>query len=145
MESDRRDSPREVEEVLGATRSQRAAGRSGYRHGRKLRRFILQAGTVKLAVPRARLINFEGEEREWRSQPLPRYRRSSLEVERAVLGMYLPGGNTRADSGSAAEIIPFLSASGYRRILPMETGTIATMANWGIANEGHIYCTMHAE
>ena len=90
----------EVEEALGARRSQRAAGRCGYRHGRKVRGLALRSGAVKLAVPRARLVNSDGDEREWRSELLPRYRRSSPEVEQAVLGVYLSGGNTRRIRGA---------------------------------------------
>ena len=32
---------------------------------------------------------------EWQSQLVPRYRRSSAEVEQSVLGVYLSGSNTR--------------------------------------------------
>ncbi len=85
----------EVEDALGATRSQRVAGRSGYRHGSKPRRLVLRGGAVQIEVPRARCLTPQGEEREWRSQLLPRYRRSTPEVEQAVLGVYLSGGNTR--------------------------------------------------
>jgi len=85
----------EVEEALGAPRSQRAATRSGYRHGVKPRRLVLRGGAVQLAVPRARSVTPEGEEREWQSRLVPRYRRATPEVEQAVLGVYLSGGNTR--------------------------------------------------
>jgi len=85
----------EVDDALGATRSQRVAGRSGYRHGTKPRRLMLRGGAVEVEVPRARRVTPEGEEHEWRSQLLPRYRRATPEVEQAVLGVYLSGGNTR--------------------------------------------------
>lgn len=85
----------EVEEALGAGRSQRAATRSGYRHGSKPRRLVLRGGAVRVAVPRARPVDPEGNEREWQSRLLPRYRRATPEVEQAVLGVYLSGGNTR--------------------------------------------------
>jgi putative transposase len=71
----------EVEDALGATRSPRVAGRSGYRHGSKPRRLMLRSGAVEVAVPRARCLTPEGEEHEWRSQLIPRYRRSTPEVE----------------------------------------------------------------
>ena len=67
----------EVETALGASRSQRVVVRSGYRHGRKGQRLTLRTGTVALQVPRARLVDAEGSEREWQSQLVPRYRRSS--------------------------------------------------------------------
>lgn len=85
----------EVESTLGASRHQRVAERSGYRHGRKSRRLTLRTGTVRVGVPRARLVDAEGSEREWQSQLVPRYRRSSPEVEQSVLGVYLSGSNTR--------------------------------------------------
>lgn len=48
------------------------------------------------AIPaRARLSNVGGEEREWQSELVPRYRRNSAEVDQAILGVYLAGGNTR--------------------------------------------------
>jgi putative transposase len=85
----------EVEAALGASRSQRVAARTGYRHGRKSRRLTLRTGTVRVEVPRARLVDAEGSEREWHSQLVPRYRRSSVEVEQSVLGVYLSISNTR--------------------------------------------------
>jgi hypothetical protein len=69
------------------------AERSGYWHGRKSRRLTLRTGTVHVGVRRARLVDVEGS--EWQSQLVPRYRRSILEVEQSVLGVYLSGSNTR--------------------------------------------------
>jgi putative transposase len=113
----------EVEAALGARRSQRAPERCGYRHGRKTRRLTLRAGTVRLAVPRARLVNGEGEEREWRSELLPRYRRSSPEVEQAVLGVYLSGGNTRRIRGALKPLLsgaPLSKSAVSRRVNRLE-------------------------
>ena len=95
----------EVKEALGARRHQRAEGRCGYRHGTKARGLVLRSGAVRLAVPRARLVNAEGEEGEWQSQLLPRYRRSSPEVEQAVLGVYRAGGNTRRIRGALKPLL----------------------------------------
>jgi len=110
----------EVQEALGATRGQRAVRRCGYRHGRKTRRLTLRAGTLKLAVPRARLVNSEGDEREWQSRLLPRYRRSSPEVEQAVLGVYLSGGNTRRIRGA---LKPLLSEA------PLSKSAVSRLVN----------------
>ena len=85
----------ELDAALGVGRNQRSGGRAGYRHGHKPRRLALRSGVVALQVPRGRLAEAEGGEREWRSALLPRYRRSSPEVEQAVVGVYLAGGNTR--------------------------------------------------
>src|SRR6202166_2063312 len=102
----------EVEAALGAGRSQRVAERCGYRHGRKPRRLTLRTGAVQLAVPRARLVTPDGSEREWHSQLVPRYRRSSAEVEQSVLGVYLSGSNTRRIRGA---LEPLLSGAGLSK------------------------------
>ena len=75
----------EVESALGASRSQRVAERVGYRHGHKSRRLTLRTGTVQLKVPRARMAEADGSEREWQSQLVRRYRRSSPEVEQKAI------------------------------------------------------------
>jgi transposase-like protein len=95
----------EVEAALGAPRSQRLITRAGYRHGSKPRRLTLHTGTVQLEVPRARLADADGSEREWHSQLLPRYRRSSQEVEQSVLGVYLSGSNTRRIRGALGPLL----------------------------------------
>lgn len=85
----------ELDTAVGAGRSQRSGKRAGYRHGHKPRRLALRSGVVQLQVPRGRLMDGEAGEHEWHSALLPRYRRNSPEVEQAVLGVYLAGGNTR--------------------------------------------------
>ena len=95
----------EVEAALGAARSQRVAERAGYRHGWKPRKLALRTGTIQLDVPRARLAEADGGEREWQSQLVPRYRRSSREVEQSVLGVYLSGSNTRRIRGALEPLL----------------------------------------
>jgi len=109
----------EVGAALGAPRSQRVAERTGYRHGRKSRRLTLRTGTVRVAVPRARLVDGEGGEREWQSRLVPRYRRSSPEVEQSVLGVYLAGSNTRRIRGALGPLLSgaALSKSAVSRLV----------------------------
>lgn len=95
----------EVETALGAGRSQRVAERVGYRHGSKRRKLTLRTGTIQLDVPRARLAETDGGEREWQSQLVPRYRRNSREVEQSVLGVYLAGTNTRRIRGALEPLL----------------------------------------
>ena len=85
----------ELGEALGAQPSERVEGRHGYRHGSKPRSLALRSGKVELRVPRARLVKDDGGECEWHSQLVPRYRRATPEVEQALVGVYLSGGNTR--------------------------------------------------
>jgi putative transposase len=109
----------EVEAALGAPRSQRVAERAGYRHGSKPRRLTLRTGMVQLDVPRARLAEAGGGEREWQSQLVPRYRRSSREVEQSVLGVYLSGSNTRRIRGALEPLLTgaALSKSAVSRLV----------------------------
>lgn len=109
----------EVEMALGAGRSRRVAERVGYRHGSKPRKLTLRTGTIQLEVPRARLVEREGSEREWRSRLVPRYRRSSQEVEQSVLGVYLSGSNTRRIRGALEPLLSgaALSKSAVSRLV----------------------------
>ena len=109
----------EVDAALGAGRSQRVAERCGYRHGRKPRRLTLRTGAVQLAVPRGRLVTPDGSEREWHSQLVPRYRRSSAEVEQSVLSVYLSGSNTRRIRGALEPLLSgaALSKSAVSRLV----------------------------
>ena len=78
---------------------------------------------MRQAVPRARWVNREGEEREWRSELLPRYRRSSPEVEQAVLGVYLSGGNRRRIRGAWKPLLsgaPLSKSAVSRRVNRLE-------------------------
>jgi transposase-like protein len=109
----------EVEVALGASRSQRVAERVGYRHGHKSRRLTLRTGTVQMKVPRARMVEVDGSEREWQSQLVRRYRRSSPEVEQSVLGVYLSGTNTRRIRGALEPLLTgaALSKSAVSRLV----------------------------
>lgn len=109
----------ELDAALGAGCSQRSGERAGYRHGHKPRRLALRSGVVALQVPRGRLAEADGGEREWRSVLLPRYRRSSPEVEQAVVGVYLAGGNTRRIRSALAPLLAgaALSKSAVSRLL----------------------------
>ena len=95
----------EVEAALGAGREQRVAERAGYRHGSKPRKLTLRTGTIPLEVPRARLVEADGGEREWQSRLVPRYRGASAEVEQSVLGVYLAGTNARRIRGALEPLL----------------------------------------
>jgi transposase-like protein len=71
------------------------------------------------------LVNSEGDEREWQSRLLPRYRRSSPEVEQAVLGVYLSGGNTRRIRGALQPLLrgaPLSKSAVSRLVNRLEEG-----------------------
>jgi putative transposase len=136
----------EVETALGAGRSQRVAERAGYRHGSKPRNLTLRTGTVQLEVPRARLVEADGCEREWQSQLVPRYRRSSREVEQSVLGVYLSGSNTRRIRGALEPLLrgAALSKSAVSRLVLRLEESYRSWQQRDLAQEPIVYLYLDA-
>jgi transposase-like protein len=136
----------EVEAALGAGRSQRVAERCGYRHGRKPRRLTLRTGAVDLTVPRGRLVTPDGGEREWHSQLVPRYRRSSAEVEQSVLGVYLSGSNTRRIRGALEPLLSgaALSKSAVSRLVLRLEESYGLWQRRDLAEEKIVYLYLDA-
>jgi putative transposase len=136
----------EVETALGAGRSQRVAERAGYRHGSKPRNLTLRTGTVQLEVPRARLVEADGGEREWQSQLVPRYRRSSREVEQSVLGVYLSGSNTRRIRGALEPLLrgAALSKSAVSRLVLRLEESYRSWQQRDLAQEPIVYLYLDA-
>jgi transposase-like protein len=127
----------EVEEGLGTGRSERRAERHGYRHGVKTRKLATRSGQVELKVPRGRLIDREGQEREWQSELVPRYRRSTPEVEEAVIGVYLSGGNTRRIKNAVGPLLRGapLSRSSVSRLVARIEGVYQEWAKRDLGQE----------
>lgn len=136
----------EVEGALGAPRSQRVAERAGYRHGSKQRKLTLRTGTIQLEVPRARLAEGDGGEREWQSQLVPRYRRSSREVEESVLGVYLSGANTRRIRGALEPLLSgaALSKSAVSRLVLRLEESYRTWQRRDLGEEKIVYVYLDA-
>jgi putative transposase len=136
----------EVEAALGAGRSQRVAERAGYRHGSKPRKLTLRTGSVQLEVPRARLAEADGSEREWQSQLVPRYRRSSREVEQSVLGVYLSGSNTRRIRGALEPLLrgAALSKSAVSRLVLRLEESYRSWQQRDLAQEPIVYLYLDA-
>jgi putative transposase len=96
----------ELEAALGAERSARVGSvRAGYRHGKRPRTLSTSLGATTIAMPRARLESANGENREWRSQMIPRYQRRTERVDEAILGIYLSGTNTRRLRGALSPLL----------------------------------------
>lgn len=136
----------EVEVALGASRSQRVAERSGYRHGHKSRRLTLRTGTMQMEVPRARMVDADGGEREWQSQLVRRYRRSSPEVEQSVLGVYLSGTNTRRIRGALEPLLSGapLSKSAVSRLVTRLEESYRSWQQRDLAEESIVYLYLDA-
>ncbi len=85
----------ELDEALGCERHERNASRRGYRNGTQRREITTGSGLQSLDVPRGRLWAEDGTTSEFQSEILPRYARRTREVDEAILGVYLAGGNSR--------------------------------------------------
>jgi len=85
----------ELTAALGSSRYERSSIRQGYRNGVEPRRITTAVGTQPVRVPRGRIVDADGQSREFRSEILPRYARRTREVDDAILGVYLAGGNSR--------------------------------------------------
>ncbi len=89
-----------VEEELraalgGRGRYQRKAAPKGYRNGHRDRQLVGTFGQQRVSLPRARLIDESGGEREWHSQTIRAYKRVTKQAEALIAQVYLAGTNTR--------------------------------------------------
>src|SRR5947209_14578961 len=78
----------EMDEALGAEKSERTPGRLGYRAGYYGRTLVTRVGKIELRVPQDRQGRF-------RTEVFERYQRSEKALVRAMMEMYLQGVSTR--------------------------------------------------
>lgn len=78
----------EADEMVGAERYERTAGREAYRSGHYRRKLVTTSGEVALDVPKLRGATFQ-------TAVIERYRRRETSVEEAIIEMYLAGVSTR--------------------------------------------------
>lgn len=109
----------ELQAVLGVAAYERGADRSGYRNGSKSRTLTCPTGPVELTLPRGRLLRDDGGSEEWRSTIMPRYQRRMPEINEAIAGVYLAGGNSRRIRGALRPLLKDapLSKSAVSRIV----------------------------
>ena len=79
----------------GRERYQRNGDTKGYRHGHRDRQLIGTFGPVTVSLPRARLFDADGREREWKSDVVQAHKRLTKRAEMVIAGAYLAGTNTR--------------------------------------------------
>ena len=78
----------EAEEMVGAERYERTAGREAYRSGHYKRKLTTTSGQIELDVPKLRGATFQ-------TAVIERYRRRETSVEEAIIEMDLAGVSTR--------------------------------------------------
>jgi len=133
----------ELDEALGAAKSERVENRLGYRHGTRERTLTTSLGPTKLSMPRARVEGDAGEEREWRSEVVPRYQRRTARVDEAILGLYLSGANTRRIRGALAPLLRGgpLSKDAVSRLVGRLSGDFQAWSERDLATEEICYMT----
>jgi len=136
----------ELRATLGAAPYGRRAERSGYRNGAKSRTLTGPTGPVELTLPRGRLTKDDGGTEEWRSTVVPRYQRRMREVNEAVAGVYLSGGNTRRIRGALRPLLRNapLSKSAVSRIVTTLRGEWETWRTQSLADLNVVYLYLDA-
>ena len=136
----------ELRATLGAAPYERRAERSGYRNGAKSRTLTGPTGPVELTLPRGRLTKDDGGTEEWRSTVVPRYERRMREVNEAVAGVYLSGGNTRRIRGALRPLLKNapLSKSAVSRIVTTLRGEWETWRTQSLADLNVVYLYLDA-
>lgn len=132
----------ELDAALGAAKSERVgAKRAGYRHGTRDRTLTTSLGPTTFAMPRARVIDRDGERQEWRSQVVGRYERRTERVDEALLGVYLSGTNTRRVRGALAPLLRGgpLSKDAISRLVGRLRGDFETWSKRDLGEEKIVY------
>ncbi len=85
-----------AEMILGGRqRYQRNGQAKGYRNGHRRRRLVGTFGALTVSLPRARLFDGDGREKEWRSQTIQAHKRLTKRAEAIIANTYLAGTNMR--------------------------------------------------
>ena len=79
----------------GRARYQRSGVPKGYRNGHRHRQLVGTFGALTVSLPRVRLLDGDGGEKEWRSQTIQAYKRLTKRAEAIIANTYLAGTNTR--------------------------------------------------
>jgi putative transposase len=101
----------EMDETLGAEKSERTANRVGYRSGYYGRHLITRIGKIELRVPQDRQGRF-------RTEVFERYQRSEKALTAAMMQMYLQGVSTRKVKAITEELCGYeFSSASISRIV----------------------------
>jgi putative transposase len=136
----------ELHAALGAGPYERRSERVGYRNGDKTRTLTGPTGPVELTLPRGRLAKEGGGTEEFRSTVLPRYQRRMREINEAIAGVYLSGGNTRRIRGALRPLLKNapLSKSAVSRIVGTLRGDWETWRKQSLKDLNVVYLYLDA-
>lgn len=117
----------EAEEMVGAGRCERTAGRGAYRSGHCKRKPATTSGQIELDVPKLRGATF-------RTAPIERCRRREASVEEAIIEMRLAGASTGRiedvgeilwGAGASAGTVSNLNEKAYKSVEGRRSGPLA--------------------
>jgi putative transposase len=129
----------ELSEALGSSPYERSDNRKGYRNGVEKRTITTSHGAQEIAIPRGRIQRPDGSTAEHRSELLPRYARRTREVDEAILGVYLAGGNTRRIRRALAPLLgeKHLSKSSVSRVVSRLKALFTTWSERDLSRESY--------
>jgi transposase-like protein len=129
----------ELDAAVGCEAYERSTLRRGERNGTVTRTITTREGVQTLEVPRGRLYNEDGSTREFRSEILPRYARRIREVDEAILGVYLAGGNSRRIRKALEPLLgqTHLSKSAVSRVVARLKTLFAEWNERDLSSEGY--------
>jgi len=132
--------------ALGAQRYERRSERRGYRNGSKTRTLTGPTGPMRLTLPRATLAAPGRDQTEWASTIVPRYQRRMREVNEAVVGTYLAGGNQRRIRGALQPLLKAapLSKSAVSRIVATLKDGLTAWTTRALADVDLVYLYLDA-
>jgi putative transposase len=130
----------ELTSALGVAPYERSEQRRGGRNGSIRREITTEAGQVELNIPRGRMRNPDGSEREFQSAILPRYARRTRKVDEAILGAYLAGANTRRIRKALAPLLgeANLSKSAVSRVVARLKDLFARWSERDLSQETYV-------
>lgn len=136
----------ELAEVLAARSYERSEDRRGYRNGKRQRSISTGLGATVIELPRARIKDGSGEEKEWRSGLIGRYQRRGASVDQALLGCYLSGANGRRIRGALSPLLRGspLSKSSISRLVGRLEGLFSQWRSRSFGSEAVVFVYLDA-
>ena len=136
----------ELDTRLEAARYVRTQSRSGYRNGKKSRTVSTSLGCVEIESPRARLYGSNGKSTEWESELLPKYKRRTIAVDAALLGVYLSGTNTRRVARALKPLLGDapISKSVISRLVPRLKQYVEEWKSRDLSKQNYVYLYLDA-
>lgn len=136
----------ELQETLAAARYGRSEQRRGYRNGTKPRTLHTSLGSVKMEMPRGRILKANGGTEEWQSQLVPRYERRSKSLDATLVSMYFSGTNLRRIKRTLRPLLSEapLDKNVVSRLVGRLSAHVEAWKSRSLASEKYVYLYLDA-